>query len=432
MLAVQHARVEVGEDAVEIVVVQDVDAQVGRLRNRLVVRQQGRADRGGRRFHGAGDRPRRCSQGGRVPFQFPAQSGAPVVVHEPVGEVQPAHRVVGVAHQAVVLGRDLTRGETRGQRGAADQQRTCHTRGLEVLGGDDHLLRGFHQQSRQPHHVGPVRACRLDQGFGRDLDAQIDHAVAVVGQNDLDQILADVVHVALDRGQDDGALVHSVHFLHERFQVLDRGLHGLGALQDLGDDEFVVVEQPADLVHAGHEWAVDDVQRGPLRQRGIQVVGQAVLGALDDGAGQAFVQRQVGARVRDDRLFLPAEVGGEGGHRVVAAPVDQILGQPFLVLGNGGVARQLFGVDDRQVEPGLDTQVEEDRVEDFAAGRRQAERDVADAENGLAGREGTLDRLHPRNRLPAGTDVVPVAGAEREHQRIEDQVFGRQPIFFGQ
>ena len=99
------------------------------------------------------------------------------------------------------------------------------------------------------------------------------------------------MHVTLDRGQDDRALVHPVHLLHERLQVLDRGLHGLGALQHLGHDEFVVVEQPADLVHAGHERAVDDVQCGPLGQRRVQVGGQAVLGALDDEAGQAFVQR---------------------------------------------------------------------------------------------------------------------------------------------
>ena len=226
--------------------------------------------------------------------------------------------------------------------------------------------------------------------------------------------------------------MHPVHPLHERLQMLDRGLHGFGALQHLGHDEFVVVEQPADLVHAGHERAVDDVQRGPLGQRRVQVVGQAVLGAFDDAAGQAFVQRQVGARVRDDRRLLLAEMRGKGGDRVLAAPGDQVLGQPFLVRGDRGVARQLLGVDDRQVEPGLDAQVEEDRVEDLAAGRRQAERDVADAEDGLAGRQIALDRRHPGDRLLAGADVVPVAGAEREHQRIEDQVFGRQPVFPGQ
>ena len=38
---------------------------------------------------------------------------------------------------------------------------------------------------------------------GGDLDAEVDHVVAVVAEDDLDQVLADVVDVALDRGQQD-------------------------------------------------------------------------------------------------------------------------------------------------------------------------------------------------------------------------------------
>ena len=40
----------------------------------------------------------------------------------------------------------------------------------------------------------------------RLLDAEVDHGVAVVGQDDVDEVLADVVDVALDRGQHDRAL----------------------------------------------------------------------------------------------------------------------------------------------------------------------------------------------------------------------------------
>ena len=52
--------------------------------------------------------------------------------------------------------------------------------------------------------------------------------------------------------------------------------------------------------------------------------------------------------------------------------------------GIDGVALELLGVDDRHVEAGLHAVVEEDRVEHLAAGRRQAERDVRDAEDRLA------------------------------------------------
>ena len=46
----------------------------------------------------------------------------------------------------------------------------------------------------------------VDDRGDRLLDADVDHVVAVVGQDDVDQVLADVVHVALDRGQHDRAL----------------------------------------------------------------------------------------------------------------------------------------------------------------------------------------------------------------------------------
>ena len=39
-----------------------------------------------------------------------------------------------------------------------------------------------------------------------DLDAEVVHLVAVVGEDDVDEVLADVVDVALDGGQHDAAL----------------------------------------------------------------------------------------------------------------------------------------------------------------------------------------------------------------------------------
>ena len=51
--------------------------------------------------------------------------------------------------------------------------------------------------------IGLVLAERLDQLIGGHLDPEVDHVVAVVAEDDLDQILADVVDVALDRGQHD-------------------------------------------------------------------------------------------------------------------------------------------------------------------------------------------------------------------------------------
>jgi len=69
----------------------------------------------------------------------------------------------------------------------------------------------------------------LDIG-DRLLDAEIDHLVAVVGEDDVDEVLADVVHVPLDRGQDDNAFLLPLDFFHMGFEMGDCGFHGFRTL----------------------------------------------------------------------------------------------------------------------------------------------------------------------------------------------------------
>ena len=59
-------------------------------------------------------------------------------------------------------------------------------------------------------------------------------------------------------------------------------------------------------------------------------------------------------------------------------------------------ADELLGVDDRRVEPGPHTVVQEHRGEHLAAGRWEPERDVGDSEQGMGVREALLDEPTPR------------------------------------
>jgi hypothetical protein len=56
--------------------------------------------------------------------------------------------------------------------------------------------------------------------------------VAIVGKDRVHQVLSDVVHVAEDRGQDDGAFRRAFGTLEELLEVRDGLLHHLGRLQD--------------------------------------------------------------------------------------------------------------------------------------------------------------------------------------------------------
>ena len=203
----------------------------------------------------------------------------------------------------------------------------------------------------------------------------------------------------------------------------DGRLHRLGRLQHLGDDHLVGAEQAADLVHAGHQRAVDDLAAaGASRSASSRSANKPVLRALEDVARQALVERQVAALL--DRLSsAPWRGSGRLKAAIGSSPRHQIRSSARRRSSSGidGVALELLGVDDRHVEAGLHAVVEEDRVQHLASGRRQAERDVGDAEDGLALRQRLLDQADALDRLDAGADVVLVAGADREDQRVEDR-----------
>ena len=163
----------------------------------------------------------------------------------------------------------------------------------KILGRLDHHLGRFHQQTRKADNIGLVFLVGFDQVLGWDFDAQVYDLVSVVAQDDLNQVLADVVHVALNRGQHHLSLDGGLRLLHVGLQMADRELHGLGGLQDLGHDQLVGVELAANLGHPVHQGPVDDLQRGPPREGFVQVLGQPLLGAFDDAQGQPFVQGQV-------------------------------------------------------------------------------------------------------------------------------------------
>ena len=276
---------------------------------------------------------------------------------------------------------------------------------------------------------------RLDQRLGRHLDAEVHHLEAVVRQDDVHQVLADVVHVALDRREEHFSARGAAHLVHVRLEERDRRFHRLGALQHLGDDELVGIEEAADLVHAAHERPVDDVQRlRPLPQLLGEVAEQSVTRSFDDVAREALVERQLAAC--GTRRLLLAEVRGECGDRFVQLLLltaeEHRFGELSLVLRDGRIPFELLGVHQRQVETSLHAMVEEDGIDHLASRCRQAEGHVGDAEDRLAGRQRRLDCSHRFDRLHCAAGVRRVARGAREDQRVEIEVLFRDAILRGE
>src|SRR5205823_2961140 len=138
---------------------------------------------------------------------------------------------------------------------------------------------------------------------------QVDDLVIVAAQNDADDVLADVVDVAANRGdyQLAARFVHRPGFqtfrFHERQQVRHRLFHDAGTLYDLRQKHLARAEQIADDVHAVHERTFDELERPFVQVPGfLHILVDEIRDAIDEGMGKAF----------GDRGVAPARTGGDG------------------------------------------------------------------------------------------------------------------------
>jgi hypothetical protein len=136
----------------------------------------------------------------------------------------------------------------------------------------------------------PIRSAFTSRGFEdfirRDHHAKIDNFVVITLQHHADDVLADVVHVALHGGDDHLAVAGAFLFagFDKRFQVGHRLLHHAGGFHHLRQEHFALAEQIADHVHAVHQRPFDHLNRaGGLLAR--------FFGILLDKLGNAFHQR---------------------------------------------------------------------------------------------------------------------------------------------
>ena len=188
-------------------------------------------------------------------------------------------------------------------------------------------------EAREPDDVGVVLLGGVEDLLGRHHDAQVDDLVVVALQDDADDVLADVVDVALDGRHDDRAVgvlgggelgVVGLLLLDERDEVGDGLLHDAGALDHLREEHLAGAEEVADDVHAVHERALDDLDRaaaalGDLRAEQLGVRLDVRVDALDEGVRDALAERQ-GAPL------LLADLGGLTDLVVLLRDLEEPLG----------------------------------------------------------------------------------------------------------
>ncbi|MNY16118.1 hypothetical protein D3C86_1493660 [compost metagenome] len=174
-------------------------------------------------------------------------------------------------------------------------------------------------------------------------------------------------------------------------------------MQDEGQDQLSGAELVADVLHRGQEHLIEHVHRALAGQGLVDQGFDAFLLAVEDLVMDLLFGGHAGGGIlgRSPALglgLMGLEVVDEPGESVLPAVEDHVLGELALLGGDLGDGRDMAGVDDGQVQAGLHAVVEEDRVQDGPGMGSQAERDVADAQDGQDAGKLALDRADALDR----------------------------------
>ncbi|EGF30551.1 hypothetical protein IMCC9480_1254 [Oxalobacteraceae bacterium IMCC9480] len=269
-------------------------------------------------------------------------------------------------------------------------------------------------------------------------------------QDHRDDVLADVVYVALDGGNHDlalgfggdaGLLFFELLFdFDERNQVGHGLFHHACRLDHLRQKHLALAEQIANDVHAIHQRAFDHVDRPAavgqqLLARFFGVFDDPLRDAVDQRVRQPLLHRAVAPF---EVLFFFLVTGFQGAGDLdhafggIVAAVQHDVFDALAQLGRQlAVDAHHAGVDDAHRHAGLDCVVQEYRVDRFACRvvAAEAEADVRDTAADFGVRQILAD---PACRVDEVDRVIVVlfdAGGDRKNVRVEDDVFRRKADF---
>ncbi len=350
-----------------------------------------------------------------------------------------ARRIENMHGRAGIGGFDPHGGMNFRGRRTADQQRYVEAFAFHFRRDVDHFVERRRDQAAETDDIDLFLACGFQNFLRRHHDAEINDVVVVALKNDADDVLADIVHVALHRGEQDFSLglvdvAFALVFFDERDQIGDCLLHHARALDHLRQKHFPRAEQIADDIHAVHQRAFDHLERTiGCKPRLFGVFQNEIGHAVDQRMGQPGADgRFAPGQILRLLLFLALE-GFRGIDKplggIIAAIEDHVLDQLAEIGRDVVVQRQLTGIHDRHIHAGADGVIEEHRVHRLAHRiiAPERERDVAQPAGHHRVREVGLD---PRRRPDEILCIVIVLLDPRRHGEnvgIEDDVFRPEP-----
>ena len=392
------------------------------------------------------------AQGGVILFGRLQQCGTLLVVEKRRGDRHRSGSVFHPHHRPGTARRYLHRRVRARSSRAPDQQRDLQPLTFHLDGEVDHLVQGRGDQAGEPDDVGVVFFGRVDDLLRGHHHTEIDHFKVVALQHNSDDILADVVDIALDRRHDDRAVgVLGCRGAGLRLLRLDVGqqvgdslLHHPGRLHHLRQEHFPGAEEVTDDIHAIHQRALDHLDRATARggDLGAQFLGVGVdigIDTFDESMGYPLADRKrsplgnrrVNGSFRAVEPFsdLQQSLGG-----ILAAVQDHVFDPVPQLRIDRVVGHQRAGVDDAHVQAGLDGVEQEHRVDRLAdrVVAAEGERHVRNATGDVHAGKVRLDPGAGIDEVDAVRRVLLDTGRQREAVRVEDDVLGREAHLVGQ
>ena len=303
-----------------------------------------------------------------------------------------------------------------------------------------HLVERRRDQAGQTDVVGLFPDGGVQDLLAGRHHAEVDDLVAVALQHHAHDVLADVVHVALDRRDHQApAAGHAAALLFDIGDEMGHGLlHDPGRLDHLRQEHPAGGEQVAHDVHAIHQRALDHVQRpfaalpgglGVLHHVGVQPVHQRIAQSLRQRQSAPLLL--VAVLPRSLPLVFLRQLQQPLARARVAIE-DHVLHRVAQPLGDVLVHAQLAGVDDPEVHAPGDSVIQEHRVHRLAHRIVAAERErqVADS---AAGMHAGQPLAHPAGGLDESAAIVVVlldTRGDGENVQVEDDVFRRKTGLF--
>ena len=364
---------------------------------------------------------------------------AGILVDDTRHDIDGLGRIEDVGNQARIFRGDLDRGVLFARGRPTDQQRQLEVASLHLTRHMDHLVKRRRDEAGQPDDVGVLGNRGIQDPVGGDHDAQVDDLVPVAAQHHAHDVLADVMHVALDGGDHHLSLRRGAGalaiLLHIRLQDRDRAFHDTCALDDLRQEHLALTEALTHDPDPSHQRTFDHRERGGVDQTGLLGVGLDVVDdAVDQRVRESLLKRALTPRGVDDlaRNAVALDRLGKCDQplgRVVAPVVDDVLDQLQQFGRDVLVDAKLPGVDDAHVQAGVDGVVQECRVHGFAHDVVAAERErqVADAAAGADPRTALLDLAHRRDEAASVVGVLLEPGRDGQYVGVDDDVLGRHP-----